>query len=210
MVSRGPDDGKSILKKGRHRGRDDRPTGRQGGHKGGGHKRRGTQTRQGREHRSETCLSHPRNTAAGHVGRQAPPLTSPFPRASHSSASSPVPLYPLLPTWPRSYHLLPTLHLRVRLARDSALLKGKARQHPSSTPEDAGPSLVVPRPRAQAHLELSCGHLESKLYQAAHCHAHGTGGVHLIPHGVTVHLRGQESRLQRAPCRGRARMGVGT
>lgn len=66
------------------------------------------------------------------------------------------------------------------------------------------------RHNPHTHLELSGRHLKSQLHQAAYCHAYGTRGVHLIPHSVTVHLRGQESRLQRAPCRGRARMGVGT
>lgn len=101
-------------------------------------------------------------------------------------------------------------HLRVEVAKDSAILMGKPKLPPSCTPEDAGPSQVVLSLPARTHLELSSRHLESQLHQAAHRHAHSTGGVHLVPHGVTVHLREQESRLQRAPCRGRARMGVGT
>lgn len=44
-------------------------------------------------------------------------------------------------------------------------------------------------PARPAHLDLAGGHLEGELHQAAHCHAHGAGRVHLVPHRVTVHLQ---------------------
>lgn len=39
-----------------------------------------------------------------------------------------------------------------------------------------------------AYLQLSCCHFEGKLDDGAHSHADRCWGVHLIPHGVTVHL----------------------
>lgn len=90
MVSWGPDDGKTILKRCRQRDGDDRQIDRQGGHRRG-ECRGDKHTRQGREHRSKTCIPHARNTAAGHVGRKSLPLTSRAPpmRASGISASLP-------------------------------------------------------------------------------------------------------------------------
>lgn len=104
----------------------------------------------------------------------------------------------------------PLWHLRAEVAKDYALLKGKPRPPHPLLLKIQDQSKQCCSPPTHTHLEFSSRNLESQLYQAAHRHANGTGGVHLIPYSVTVHLQGQESRLQRAPCRGRARMGMGT
>lgn len=121
-----------------------------------------------------------------------------------------VSLYPSPPSPPEAVTSSSHLHLRGEITEDGALLVGKLRlPNPLLLRQQ---DQVIPHPRhsqpTHTHLELPCSHLECQLHQAAHGHAHGAGGVHLVPHSVAVHLQGQESGLQCAPCRGRARRGV--
>lgn len=97
----------------------------------------------------------------------------------------------------------------IKVARDSVSLKGS-----QCCPQTSAPENIRTQPRSleavvYPYLELSCSHLEGQLHQAAHCHSHGTRGVHLVPHSVTVHLQGQEIGLQCALCGGEGRNGSG-
>jgi len=80
-----------------------------------------------------------------------------------------------------------------RVSTDAGAARASVRREPpQGSPHP--PSARGRVPARPPHLDLASGHLEGQLHQAAHRHAHRAGRVHLVPHRVTVHLRGGDTR----------------